>query len=84
MISSKLGEAEITPSPGSWNGLQRELRWKQFMRFFPGKPNIFYLGGLLIVGAGLIILSTRNGKDGDNSVQPTESESYSQDYYDDT
>jgi len=61
LINSKLGEAEVTPSPGTWKAIHRKLRWRKFMRFNPGKPNIYYLGGLLIVSAGLItVISTKS------------------------
>ncbi|MEN8158301.1 MAG: PKD domain-containing protein [Bacteroidota bacterium] len=60
LIRSRLGEAEITPSSGAWKGVYRKLRWKQFWRFNPGKANIHYLAGLVIVGAGSIVLLTRN------------------------
>ncbi len=63
LISSKLGETEITPSPGAWKSIQRKLRWRQFMRFDPGKFNIFYMGGLLIAGAGLIALFSTKSQD---------------------
>ncbi len=56
LVSSQIGEAEVNPSPDVWKGVQRKLRWKQFVRFKPGKPNIYYLGGLLTVGAGLVAL----------------------------
>ncbi len=60
LVSSKLGEAEITPSQGAWKGIQRKLRWRKFLRFNPGQFNAYYLAGLIIAATGLIvILSTK-------------------------
>jgi len=72
LIKSSLGEAELSPSPGVWKVVRRNLRWKQFARFNPGKLNIYYLGSLFLAGAGLIILFTR-------SVQEIEESSVSVD-----
>lgn len=63
LVSSKLGEAEIEPAQGSWPAIQRKLRWRQFMRFDPVKLNIFYLGGLLVISAGLILLLNTDQSD---------------------
>jgi hypothetical protein len=51
LIRSKLEGAEITPSPGAWRRVRRQLRWRQFLRFDPGRFNAYYLGGLLVAGA---------------------------------
>jgi len=60
LIRSKLDEAEITPSQGAWKGVQRQLRIKKFLRFDPGRFNVFYLSGLLVAGAALVaLISTR-------------------------
>ncbi|HER08741.1 MAG TPA: hypothetical protein ENO20_07500 [Bacteroides sp.] len=56
LVRSKLEGQEITPSPGTWKRIQRRVRWKQFMRFDPGKFNIFYAAGVLVTAAGLIAL----------------------------
>lgn len=56
LINSRLGEARIDPSPGSWNKIQRKLRWKQFLMFRPGQMNIFYLAGLLVTGGAVVTL----------------------------
>ncbi len=68
LIRSRLGEAEIDPSPGAWNGIQRKLRWKQFLRFRPGQLNIFYLAGLLVTGGAIVALvyTGPSGKRSDN------------------
>ncbi len=61
LVSSKLGEAEITPSQGAWASIHRKLRWKQFLRFNPGQFNAYYLAGVIIAATGLIvILSTKS------------------------
>ena len=44
------------------------------MRFNPGKPNIYYLGGLLIVSAGLISVISTNSLENEPMVQSTERE----------
>ena len=60
LVRTRLGEAELTPSPGSWNGILRMLRWKQFLRFHPRKLNIYYAGIILVAVTGLAILLTRD------------------------
>ena len=56
LVRAVLGEAEIEPLTGSWNAIQRNLRWRQFTRFNPGRFNIFYAGGLLVAGAGIVAM----------------------------
>lgn len=56
LFRSKLGEAEITPSPGAWKAVQRKLRMKQFLRFDAGKFNVWYAGALLVAGLTTVVL----------------------------
>ena len=56
LVRTKMEQAEITPSQGAWKGVQRQLRMKQFLRFDPGRFNLYYLGGLLVAGAVAISL----------------------------
>ena len=56
LMRTRLDGAEISPSPASWKAIQRKLRWKQFLRFNPGRVNIYYAGMLLLAAAGLVLL----------------------------
>ncbi|MGM0474533.1 MAG: PKD domain-containing protein [Bacteroidota bacterium] len=56
LMRSKLEGQEITPSPGTFRRIRRRMRWKQFLRFDPGRLNIFYVAGILVIGGGLIAL----------------------------
>ena len=57
LVRSKLEDKQITPSAGTWKRIRRKMRWKQFMRFDPGRFNIFYTAGILVIGAGVITLT---------------------------
>lgn len=56
LIRARLDGAELTPSPQSWRAIQQKLRWPQFLRFNPGRFNIYYAGALLLATAGLVLL----------------------------
>ena len=56
LIRTRFDGAELTPSPASWNTIQRKLRWQQFLRFNPGRFNIYYAGALLLAATGLVLL----------------------------
>jgi len=56
LVKTKLGEAELSPSPGSWSAIQRKLRWPQFLRFHPARFNVYYAGVLLLVATGLVVV----------------------------
>jgi len=58
LIRTRLDGAELTPSPQSWSAIQQKLRWPQFLRFNPGRFNIYYAGALLLATAGLVLLLT--------------------------
>jgi len=56
LVRTRLGDAELTPSPETWKGILRKLRWRQFLRFNPGKFNIYYAGVILLAGTGLALM----------------------------
>ena len=56
LMRTRLDGAELSPSPESWKTIQRKLRWKQFLRFNPGRVNIYYAGALLLAATGLVLL----------------------------
>ncbi|MCK4881112.1 MAG: gliding motility-associated C-terminal domain-containing protein [Bacteroidales bacterium] len=56
LIRARLNGAELTPSPESWRAIQQKLRWPQFLRFNPGRFNIYYAGALLLAATGLVLL----------------------------
>jgi len=56
LIRTRFDGAELRPSPASWNTIQRKLRWQQFLRFNPGRFNIYYAGALLLAATGLVLL----------------------------
>ena len=56
LVRSKLEGQEIAPSRGTWSRILRRVRRGQFMRFDPGRFNVYYAAGILVAGAGLIAL----------------------------
>lgn len=58
LVRSRLEGAELSPSPQLWRAIQQKLRWPQFVRFNPGRFNIYYAGALLLVATGLVVLLT--------------------------
>ncbi len=56
LMRTRFDGAELSPSPASWKAIQRKLRWKQFLRFNPGRVNIYYAGALLLATTGLVLL----------------------------
>ncbi len=56
LMRTRFDGAELSPSPASWKAIQRKLRWKQFLRFNPGRVNIYYAGMLLLAATGLVLL----------------------------
>jgi len=72
LIRKRLEGAELSPSPESWSAIQRKLRWPQFLRFYPGRFNIYYLGVLLIAATTLVLLVAVNRDRGELPVQEKE------------
>ena len=70
LVREKLGDAEIAPSDGAWEGIRRQLRVKQFLRFDPGRFNVFYLGGTVIAVGALVALLAISGQRGADPVPP--------------
>lgn len=56
LVRSKLEGQEIAPSRRTWSRILRRVRRAQFMRFDPGRFNVYYAAGILVAGAGLIAL----------------------------
>jgi len=69
LIRTRLQGAELSPSPASWKAVQRKLRWKQFLRFNPGRFNIYYAAAILIAGTGLALLLAGNKKQAEQAFQ---------------
>ena len=79
LINAKLGDAELKPSADSWSKIRRKYRRADFLRFNSGKLNIFYVAGLVVVGAALSIVLFSSPEDSLSEEQisteqePTES-----------
>ena len=70
LVREKLGDAAIAPSDGAWEGIRRQLRVKQFLRFDPGRFNVFYLGGAVIAAGALVALLAISGQRGADPAAP--------------
>src|SRR5512133_1225927 len=59
LFRDKLEYAEILPDPAVSSKLMQRVARKEFMRFNPARFNIYYLGGILIIGitAAVLLLS---------------------------
>jgi PKD repeat protein len=56
LIRKKLEGAELSPSPESWSAIRQKLRWPQFLRFYPGRFNIYYAGLILLAASAIVLL----------------------------
>lgn len=63
LFNSALGEAEISPSAGAWEGVQRKLRMKQFLRFEAARFNAYYLGSILAAASVVLALMLADHSD---------------------
>ena len=68
LIRTRFDGAELRPSPASWKAIQRKLRWQQFLRFKPGRFNIYYAGALLLAATGLVLFLTGDGDQTEQTV----------------
>lgn len=57
LFRRKLGNAELVPDASFSNNLMRKVARKEFVRFNPGRFNVYYLSGLIVatIAAGIII-----------------------------
>ncbi len=58
LTRTRFDGAELNPSSASWKAIQRKLRWQQFLRFNPGRFNIYYAGMLLFVATAVVFTLT--------------------------
>ena len=56
LLRTRFEGAELNPSPESWKAIQRKLRWPQFLRFSPGRFNIYYAAVLLLAATALVLV----------------------------
>ena len=73
LFTSKLEGMERTPSPSAWKTTSRAVRRKQFFRFYPGRFNIYYLAGIILVGTAITYFLTgaiadRNAENQSNNI----------------
>ena len=73
LFQTRLEGAELSPSPASWKAVQRKLRWQQFLRFNPGRFNIYYTGALLLAGVGLVWILSGNNEQAETLVPEEQS-----------
>ena len=62
LFRQKLDNIEIIPGPSVRKQLMQNVARKEFLRFNPGRFNVYYLGGILVAGliAALIAISGDN------------------------
>ncbi|MEA3461914.1 MAG: PKD domain-containing protein, partial [Bacteroidota bacterium] len=68
LFRAKLDGTELTPSPASWKAIQRQLRWKQFLRFNPTRFNVYYAGALLLAATGLVVILAGEKSETDQTI----------------
>jgi hypothetical protein len=74
LFRHKLENAEVIPSASAGRIVMRRAGRMEFLRFNPGRFNIWYAGGIVAAGAALaIILSSGNGESDRNVPDSPES-----------
>jgi PKD repeat protein len=75
LFRHKLDNIEITPGASVKTGLMRKLGRKEFLRFIPGRFNIYYLGGIVaatVAATAILIFSgSEDDKKGERSHVPS-------------
>lgn len=69
LFEKGLEGTELSPSTSSWKVIQRKYRWQQFLRFNPGRFNIYYAGALLLTGLGIALLLAGRNDQADPLIQ---------------
>ncbi len=75
LFRHKLENVEITPGASVKTGLMRKLGRKEFLRFNPGRFNIYYFGGIVAAAVAVALLLVLSGSDDDKKslLQPAPS-----------
>ena len=69
LFRKKLENVEVIPGASIKTDLMRKLAKREFLRFNPGKFNIFYLGGILVSGLiTVLLLYSGSGKESKSSL----------------
>lgn len=72
LFRQELGNAEIAPDPSLGIKLMRIQARREFIRFNPGRFNIYYLGGILVAGITAGIILSPVSKKQDQLTSPIE------------
>jgi PKD repeat protein len=56
IFRQKLESAEVIPSPEAGVRLMRQVGRREFLRFNPSRFNIWYAGGIAVIGAAMVII----------------------------
>ena len=70
LFRRKLENAEVVPDAGVRSELMQRVARKEFMRFNPGRFNMYYLGTILITGITAAVLLFSASEDSYAFVQP--------------
>ena len=68
LFRHKLGRAEIIPDASVQSKLMKKLAIREFLRFNPGRFNIYYLGGMLATAISAIFILSSGGE---NQIEQT-------------
>ncbi len=59
----------LTPSEGLWKSLVRKLAFREFLSFSPSGFNIYYLGAVVAIGVGSVLVFNKPGQVAENPEQ---------------
>ncbi len=69
LFKNKFESFELKPSHNIWNNISKKKRINDFLKFIPGKFNIYYLITSIIVISGVVLLNSNNSSQNYNEVK---------------